>query len=767
MTVPIQLLYRLAFSAFLFIPFLRAEGSDWKIVLPDSPVIVEKTAAGELQTHIEQMTGEKVPICAESNVSGENGHLLLVGRTKIGEACVAAEHPEPFLFDEIFIKAEGTNLILIGHEQRGTIYAVYTFLEDVCGCRWFAEDVSRIPKLEQFSFPADLKISYAPKLIFRQVWNTRADNPIFSARNKGNSGADDAHGGAIEIRYGCHTFYRYIDPKIYFADHPEWFSEVGGKRTCDDAQLCLTNDEMREELTRRVLEDLREHPETKIIDISQNDYPLYCTCEKCSAVDAEEGSHAGTLIRFLNQVAADIEKEFPDVLIETLIYQYTRTPPKLVKPHKNLVLRLCSIECDFGRPLDGPTNTDFQHDLVTWSELATRLFIWDYVTNYDDYIGPHPNWGVLGPNIRDFTKNKAIGLFEEGEGDDFCEMKNWVLLKLMWNPDLDTETLMNEFAETYYGKEAAPFVMDYWRLLDQRILDTGVKLGCFMAQSDQWLDLETLNKATILMNKAQQAVAACGPDSPEAEHLRRSRLALDSVWLKRYGLLKIEAKRKNLPFEGPADFKTAAQEFSDLCIKWKLQGPDIHIVGKDGVEWFKNLPTGTLTPTAVPMNPAEWNLSGASIDGEELRLDGSKENASALYRDLYEPTELTAQLQFAPNENGALGFVFSASKDGGCSFVQISRNRITAGTRAPDGTKNLTFNEENDAAEADGLHTVRLRFTNSLNLIALFLDDRCVYQWISHPTPEQKKGTVGFFAEGGNVTVKDFYVTSPKLEDAP
>lgn len=582
-----------AMSVSFFFLAVSLQGASWQILLPERPSLTESTAAEELQLHIQKMTGSEVPIVSEPQELPAD-HILSVGGTLFARSRVEKEHPDPFKFDEIFIRAEGSNLFLTGHERRGALYAVYTFLEDVCGCRWYTEDAAVIPQREDLVFPPDLAVSYVPQMISREMYHKLASPCLFSARNKGNGNIDEAHGGRLSILNFVHSFYCYIPPKDYFDAHPEWFSEIDGERTCDNAQLCLTNDEMREELTRNVLIQLRAHPETIMVDISQNDYYRFCTCPKCRAVDDEEGSHAGTLIRFLNRVAADIEKEFPGVLVETLAYQYTRKPPKITRPRQNIVIRLCSIECDFGRPLDDPnadpSSREFMNDIEGWSQIAPRLLVWDYVTNYADYVGPHPNWRALGENVRTFVRHGAIGLFEEGEGQDFCEMKNWVLLKLMWNPDLNIETLMKDFAEGYYGKETAPYIMDYWRLLHARLLESGIKLGCFGALSDQWLDLATLNKATLLWRQAEETSnRVYGSDSPQTARLRKSRTALDSVWLTRYSELKNTAEREKLPFEGPADFKEAARDFARICLEYKYDGPNIDVVGEAGRAWFENL----------------------------------------------------------------------------------------------------------------------------------------------------------------------------------
>ena len=90
-----------------------------------------------------------------------------------------------------------------------------------------------------------------------------------------------------------------------------------------------------------------------MFSVSQNDWYNYCQCPACKAIDDREGSPAGTMITFVNQVADAIREDCPDVLIHTFAYQYTRKAPKFVRPRPNVIVRLCSIECCFSHPLSG------------------------------------------------------------------------------------------------------------------------------------------------------------------------------------------------------------------------------------------------------------------------------------------------------------------------------------------------------------------------------------------------------------------------------
>ena len=161
-------------------------------------------------------------------------------------------------------------------------------------------------------------------------------------------------------------------------------------------------------MTREVLDAIRENPTKKIVSLTQNDNQKYCRCAQCAATDTQEGSPSGTLLRFVNAVAEAVEDAgFTNVEIDTFAYQYTRKPPKITVPRQNVIVRLCSIECCFAHPLNDPLctqNVKFSEDIVRWSEICERLYVWDYTTNYSNYLGPFPNFGVMQENMRFFAE---------------------------------------------------------------------------------------------------------------------------------------------------------------------------------------------------------------------------------------------------------------------------------------------------------------------------------------------------------------------------
>ncbi|MBN2308730.1 MAG: DUF4838 domain-containing protein [Candidatus Hydrogenedentes bacterium] len=543
---------------------LAAKGaSDYVIVVAADAIAPEVTAARELQDHLEFVAGVRLPIVNE-DAAPADAKLIVVGPNARFRAAFPEFDLASLRHDGIFIRTAGDSLFLAGDRPRGTLYAVYTFLEDVVGCRWWSATETHIPSRDTLRIP-DLALTYVPALQCREAFYRGAFDGIYAARSKCNGHFEKIppeYGGHYTILGWCHTFNQLLPPDIYFADHPEWYSEIDGKRVAERSQLCLTNEEMRAEFVKKALEWIRKDPESGIISISQNDWHGQCQCAKCRAVEEEEGTASGPLIRFVNAVAEEIEREFPDVLVETLAYSYTREAPKLVKPRRNVVIRLCSIECSYSQPLaTGPQNETFRRDMENWSAVANQLYIWNYVTNFRNYILPHPNLRVLAPNIRFFIEHNAIALFEQGDSgcscSDFPELRAWLLAHLMWDPSRDENELIREFMNGYYGPAAKP-LLKYIELIHDAVEESGAYLRCYMGDTAAWFPLAAVNRATRLFDEAEKRVAA---NPALLKRVRRARMPLNHVWLNRYHRLKREARIENRPFLGPDDPVAFARDF--------------------------------------------------------------------------------------------------------------------------------------------------------------------------------------------------------------
>ena len=225
---------------------------------------------------------------------------------------------------------------------------MYEFLEQQIGVRFWTNEVTDIPSHQRLS-RTQLDYQYVPPFQVRSAgYDSIFTHPKFAVRLR-NNGHDcrvpAEWGGDVQVLGCVHTFsqnFPLLPVEEYFSKHPEWYAERNGKRVSN--QLCLTNPDLRRELIRKVLERLRQNPNCRYISVSQNDNQDYCQCEACSAFVKKYGNQTDLLLDTINQIASAVAQEFPNVLIETLAYQYTRTPPVSIHPVDNIIIRYCTIE---------------------------------------------------------------------------------------------------------------------------------------------------------------------------------------------------------------------------------------------------------------------------------------------------------------------------------------------------------------------------------------------------------------------------------------
>lgn len=565
--IPAVLVAGVAFPAAAQPLILARNGrTAYVIAVAADAIPAEKTAAEELKKHLESVTDADFPIVAETAVTAERPQIV-VGSGPRAHQLVPAVDWRRVGPDGVVIKTAGQSLVLAGDRPRGTLYAVYEFLERAAGCRWWTPTESTIPHR------AELKVEpqntlYTPPFAYREHFTSSVrEDPFFATRMRENGSfqtQSEAWGGHAQILGWCHTFSQLLPPSKYFKAHPEWYSDpTNGYRPCTAAspqpnpgetQLCLTNDAAREEITQQALLWIRQHPEAPYISISQNDNHLaFCTCPNCTRLKEAEGAQSGPLLHFVNGVAEAIGRDYPNILVETLAYQPTEKAPRTIRPARNVLIRFAPIDKDFGHPLDSEWNAESRQNLQAWSKIAPHLFVWNYVTNFQNYALPHPNWLALGPDLRSFAAHGVTGIYEQGDPyskttGDYLQLRAWLMAKLMWDPSQDQSRLTDEFLAGYYGA-AAPFLRQDLDLVQQAFLAQKRPLGQ-TNQDYSFLTVEVLNQRTRLLDAAEKAVQG---QAELTRRVQRLKLPLQLCWLSRYQKLADDAAQAKLPFLGSSD----------------------------------------------------------------------------------------------------------------------------------------------------------------------------------------------------------------------
>ena len=492
--------------------------SSYEIIVAENADSILLHSANELSYYLEKISGVHIPVTTIGESTPESDKIF------VGES----DQSEDLKPHSVCVRTNGANLYIEGGTSKSTLYAVYDLLERELGCLWLSPVAEFIPKNEKITINS-ADYSYTPKIETRTVHSKLFyENHVFADKLKVTYEAFPGYVPAARV----HTFHRFMPEEKFYKDHPDYYALRGDKRLT--TQLCLTNPDVLRIVIDSVRSYFDQNPDARIISVSQDDNTLHCQCESCAAIDSEEGSASGTMIRFVNSVA----EQFPDKTISTLAYQYTRKPC-LTRPVDNVLITLCSIECDRSKPIEEGC-ADFTADLKGWKLLTENIRIWDYTTQFTNFLAPFPNIRTIRPNILLFSDNNARWVFEQHSHNpsELFELRSYLTAKLLWNPSRESDEIIEEFVSGYY-KEAGSFVKQYIDLVHNELEKTPsfflFLYGDPSQAFDSFLRPEMLDKYNDLYDMAGQAVI----DKPIIlERVNSARLSVEYA--------SLEASRKGV-----------------------------------------------------------------------------------------------------------------------------------------------------------------------------------------------------------------------------
>ena len=484
------------------------------IFVPENADTLTTAAAQGLQQYLSRITGKELKI---KDAAATDGNAFYIGKHFLNDSLLSLLS-DTLKEDAFLIVSNDNGIYLSGKNPTGDYYAVTTLLEEFLGCMKFNVKEELVPKAEAIVLPEISKV-YNPAFTWREEHFPGRLDKDFRLWHK----IDDHSIWGLFV----HTFDDLIPPDKYFDTHPEYFALVNGRRL-RDGQLCLSNPEVINELIKNLGKRIEAEPDKNYWSVSQNDCYNYCECENCKKLYEKYGSFSGAYIQMANQVA----DAFPDKIISTLAYQFTRSAPKNIRPHDNVNIMFCSIECNRSMPLaDDPRSAGFVRDMKNWAKITDNILAWDYVVQFSNLLTPFPNFHVLQPNIRFYRDNGVSMMFQQGSGSswsDMSDLKQYLIAKLLWNPDINADSAVNRYIDLYYEK-AAPFIREYFNLTHDSLIahqqEQSLNIYGFpVSYVHSFLTPELLLRYRNIMDSAENAVA---DDSVLLKRVLRARIAVD------------------------------------------------------------------------------------------------------------------------------------------------------------------------------------------------------------------------------------------------
>jgi hypothetical protein len=491
------------------------ELASYRIVLPADAAPAVSYAADELRALVAKATGQQLTITTEPERSQR---CLFVGAGSAMRASPVRFETGDLGEEDVRIVVRGDCAAMAGGSPRGTLYAAYSFAEDLLGVRFLTPDHTHVPRIAESHVVPDQDLTVRPVFRWRYAYyGANHEHPEFAARLRNNAVTRDPQlGGRTDWQLINHSFSHFLPVHQYGQEHPEYFSLVDGRRrgfVSEDhfgdggTQLCLTNPQVRQLATEFARRYLREHPEHGNVSISQNDNQMYCRCPDCRAIDEREGTPMGSLLSLVNEVAGAVARHHPGKFVGTLAYQYSRRPPAGLRPADNVAVQLCSIEACLIHPIDDPDcprNRAFCRDLADWGRICQQMYIWNYNVNFHNYLAPCPNLRVIGPNLRYFAANNCRGVFMQAAGNaqatELCDLRNYLISRLLWDPDQDEQVLVDEFLELHYGRAAEP-IRRYIQLIHDNARQREIHHHCFGTAADYGVDEQLADQAVRLFEE--------------------------------------------------------------------------------------------------------------------------------------------------------------------------------------------------------------------------------------------------------------------------
>lgn len=508
------------------ITIASGNSSVYKIVVPEKPTKQEQQAAKILQRYIREASGTQIEIVTETKKSLSTPAIYLGNTTKADKVSPGKRKPESYK-----VRTLGTDIIIYAGNGRGLTYGMYYFLETYLHCKKLANDPAMIAENTELKIPGRIDDEHKPLFIYRESYYPATHDAEYLEWNQLQH-LDDLWG-----LWG-HSYNKLVPAQTYFKTHPEYYALVKGKR--QPSQLCLSNDDVYNIVVDDLKKRMDKSPDAIYWSISPNDDNGYCTCDKCRVTDNEQGGPAGSLIKFVNKVA----DKFPDKLFTTLAYGYTHKAPKNLKPADNVYVFLSNIDAYRDKPLTTEgTAAAFRNDLKAWGGLTKNIFIWDYVTQFTNYLAPFPNFHTLQPNMQYFKENGVKGIFAQGSGDtysEWAELRSYVIAKLFQDDKTNVHELVASFMDDYYGR-AGKYLLQYFDMVQERMIASKRKLDIYGNPVNEWksyLTPELLEQYSNLFDKAEGAVEG---KTQLTDRVMRARLPLDYTVLQQarfYGIEK-------------------------------------------------------------------------------------------------------------------------------------------------------------------------------------------------------------------------------------
>jgi hypothetical protein len=476
---------------------------------PNATIVVEadapenvKIAAADLQLYLQKISGVQLPL--KTDGVAVDGITLNVGKT---QATLDTDLPDEKLNIESYaIRQREDDIYFSGRLPSPTAFAVYSFLQDNLGVRWFApgDAWEHVPRSNTGNLTVDVKDVVSSPGTSPRIWSGHywtASWNRWMLRNKVTRG--EVRDEFVPHRNFQNNIYRIFPPSRYAQTHPEYYPLVNGKRYIpkDDKERlwwpCIGNPAVQQAVVAYMRDYFDRNPHQDSFSLGMDDIIHNCSDPLCRAMDArpddyEKGRFSDRFYKFINIVAKDLKKTHPDKFIGMLVYRHTITLPETVPEIESNV---------FGFLADGGVS-QWHHPgkkenwMNTAREWSKRM---KHLSRYDYY-----GMGTFAPRVYTRAIDEAIK-FDKSLGFEgmYTEMYTflpqtapmiWSFARLQWDHKQNVDVLLDDFYNKMFGA-GAPTMRRYFDLMEKSWYTP-------RPNHDSWVHYDILRQAVSISPEA-------------------------------------------------------------------------------------------------------------------------------------------------------------------------------------------------------------------------------------------------------------------------
>jgi len=502
-------------------------------------------AAHDLQVYIEKMTGAKLPIVGDDKLV--IGNSIQVGRSSLTKA-YDAKIPSGQTADrneEGYVMIATDNwLVLAGNDApyyHGTEYAVAALLNRL-GVRWYmpGDYGELVPKKATVVVPT-MNILSRPDFKMRNWWGPMAsDMRAQEYRWKIRNGMNPI---LHFVSLPADSSIRGVLPPATEIDNPAYAKvfahDASGKLY--PYMPNLTSEESVKFAAEKIKVYFREHPEIEQYGLGGDDgYPRDYSPDtlKRSLGFPDTGGRVGVAsdmstteewMEWVQKVAAEVYKEFPDHRITTNGYANRNVPPIGIQSDPKVWIMFAAIWCDTMHAYDNPRSwmTLRQADMIeSWAKQYDNVYMYNYIYYMLAGCGaPIPLAHKTAHDMPLYKKWGVVGFSDEGRviRGETGIFPTYLRARMMWDTKLDMRKEMNEYFTNWYGPAAVP-AMAFWEELENTFETT-----TWLGHEDRILPYVY---SDALLQKLEKDIAdaeVAAPDGVYKQHVSADRVTLEHL----------------------------------------------------------------------------------------------------------------------------------------------------------------------------------------------------------------------------------------------